>query len=184
VPDVVIDYAAVTPVRVVDTGHTMQFPLDAGGTATIEGVAYDLEQVHFHAPSERAIDGDRLPMEAHVVHRNAEGDLAVLGVLIREGAAHHAFETLFADLPPAGGEERTVDAGLDPPALLPEDRTIYRYAGSLTTPPCTEGVTWLVFAEPIEASGEQIAAFTVHYHDNARPLQPAGSREILLDPED
>jgi carbonic anhydrase len=183
--DVTVDFAPISPLRIVNNGHTIQVNVVPGSTSAINGVAFDLLQFHFHTPSEHAIDGERQAMELHLVHKTPdESETAVLGVLLREGAANAALEPVFASMPAEEGPEQTVEVEVDLMAFLPTDAATFRYGGSLTTPPCTEGVRWLVFAEPVEISAEQLAMFQVIHADNARPLQPVNEREIAEDSAD
>ena len=145
-------------------------------------VSYQLVQYHFHNPSEHTLAGRRFPMEMHLVHRSSSGQLAVVGVLIEEGWRNLAIEPVWANLPRAKGVETHYEhVKVDVDALLPAVRTSYRYDGSLTTPPCTEGVKWIVLTMPIELSAEQINTFTRVMHDNARPVQPLNGRAVIAD---
>jgi carbonic anhydrase len=170
-----IDWTPFAP-EVVDNGHSIEVSAHgAGGGVALGGVRYELLQVHFHHLSEHMIDGRHAPMEAHFVHRGPDGHLLVLGAMIEEGAEN---PTLRAALALAGAEGH-VWAGavpVDPSALIPENHAGYRYEGSLTTPPCSEIVTWHVFAEPVTASHAQIAAFAARYPDNYRPVAALGHR--------
>ncbi len=169
-------------VDVVDNGHTIQVKYDEGSTLVIGETSYDLKQYHFHAPSEHTVDGEHYPMEMHLVHQSAGGALAVIGVLIAEGAANTAFEPVWAHLPDKPGEEAHLEhVAVNVEDLLPAVHVTYRYPGSLTTPPCSEGVSWLVMIEPIELSAEQIAAFTAIISGNNRPVQTLGDRTVAVD---
>ena len=137
----------------LDNGHTLQFTPDAAGRTTIGSDAYDLVQFHFHSPSEHTLNGKAYPLEIHFVNRNADGGLAVVAVFVAEGAANPALA-----------------------ALLPEDRHYFAYSGSLTTPPCTEGVRWNVLATPIEASSDQIATLSAALGTSNRAVQPLHER--------
>ncbi|MEZ5412032.1 MAG: carbonic anhydrase family protein [Acidimicrobiales bacterium] len=166
---------------IVDNGHTIQANIPAGNTSVIDGVVYDLVQFHFHKPSEHEVKGEAFPMELHFVHKNAAGGLAVIGVLLTVGEANPAYDVLWAAQPEAvtaGGEGNKV-AGFDLTELLPPDRHAWRYPGSLTTPPCTEGVSWNVLATPAAVSQSQIDGF--RYDHNARPVQEIGDRLVLAD---
>lgn len=163
--------------ELVNNGHTIQANLRGAGTARIDGAAYQLLQFHFHTPSETTFDGKAYPLAAHLVHRDAEGRLAVVAVLFRLGEENAALKPVFASLPAHKGEKRKL-AALDPAALLPGARGYYAYMGSLTTPPCSEGVRWRVFRTPLEISAAQLAAFRALYPMNARPAQPLNGREI------
>ena len=169
-------------VDVIDNGHTIQVNYDEGSTLQIGEASYELKQYHFHSPSEHTIEGQHLPMEMHLVHQSTEGELAVLGVLIEEGDHNPAFEPVWANLPDEVGEEvhhQHVAVNVDD--LLPADHKTVRYQGSLTTPPCSEGVSWFVAAESIELSADQIAAFTSIFQGNNRPVQPLNDRTVFVD---
>ena len=169
-------------VDVIDNGHTIQINYDEGSTLQLGEASYELKQYHFHSPSEHTIEGQHLPMEMHLVHQSTEGELAVLGVLIEEGDHNPAFEPVWANLPDEVGEtvhHEHVTVNVDD--LLPADHETYRYRGSLTTPPCSEGVSWFVAAEPIALSADQIAAFTSIFQGNNRPVQPLNDRRIFVD---
>lgn len=164
----------------IDNGHTIQVTPDADVGVLIEGVRFGLAQFHFHSPSEHAIEGVRYPLEAHFVMSNAEGELAVLGVLYEEGEHDPAFDLIMGNLPGEVGDARHLEnLELDVAALKPLPGVFYAYSGSLTTPPCSEGVRWFVIAEPEELSAAQIGAITSHLHGNARPLQPLNERKLL-----
>ena len=166
-------------VDVVDNGHTIQVQIDGDNALVEGGTRYELQQLHFHAPSEHEVGGRAFPMEMHLVHRAADGALAVVGVFIEEGAHNPAFEPIFSDLPTKPGGTRHLEhVEVDVDDLLPPSGAHYRYAGSLTTPPCSEGVTWLVLEEPVALSTAQIAAFTSIFPNNRRPVQPRGARAI------
>ncbi|MBX3069090.1 MAG: carbonic anhydrase family protein [Thermomicrobiales bacterium] len=182
--DVAVDFATIAPMRIINNGHTVQVNIDPGSSAEIDSVHYNLLQFHFHAPSEHAIDGERQAMELHFVHKTDETATAVLGLLLREGQANAALEPVFANMPAEAGDEQSVDVELDLAAVLPSNPTTFRYGGSLTTPPCTEGVSWIVFAEPVEISTEQLAIFQAIHPNNARPLQEVNDRDVELDAAD
>ena len=165
----------------INNGHTIQINYPAADTLTLGGVDYQLTQYHFHSPSEHTVDGKRFPMEMHLVHKSAGDRLAVVGVFIAEGAHNKAFDPVWANLPGQKGGETHYPAVTSVGALLPTARTAYRYDGSLTTPPCSEGVSWIVMTTPIELSSEQLAAFTRLIRDNNRPVQQLGGRTILTD---
>ena len=165
--------------RVIDNGHTVQVNLAAGSGLTVGGRRYELVQFHFHRPSEERVDGRQYDMVAHLVHKDAEGRLAVVAVLIERGATPQpVIQTVWANLPLEQGEEVAAQAPLDVGRLLPADRSYFTYMGSLTTPPCTEGVLWMVLKQPVQVSEQQIAIFSRMYPMNARPLQAASGRMI------
>ena len=165
--------------EILDNGHTEQVSVQGGSGIVIDGIYFELKQFHFHTPSENNINGKVFPLEAHFVHANKEGHLAVIAVMFEEGAVNEALKELWVNIPTHTGEHHHIDAKhLD--ALLPEDRDYYRFNGSLTTPPCTEGVRWLVMKKSVTLSKEQIEIFAkiMHKHNN-RPLQPTNARMIL-----
>ncbi len=166
---------------IIDNGHTIQANIPAGNTSVIDGVVYDLAQFHFHKPSEHQVKGETFPMELHLVHKNAAGGLAVIGVMLTVGTPNPAYDTLWAaqpEGPTAEGQGNTV-AGFDLSKLLPPDLHAYRYPGSLTTPPCTEGVSWNVLTTPAQVSEAQLEEF--RYDHNARPVQEIHDRLVLAD---
>ena len=165
--------------EVVDNGHTIQINVAEGSSVVLEGREFSLVQFHFHLPSEHTVDGAASPMEVHFVHAAEEGDLAVIGVFMEAGDEDPAIQGLWEAIP--GPEEAPAAVGaLDPGALLPEGRGYFRYQGSLTTPPCSEVVSWVVMTESISVSQAQVDAFAALYPMNARPVQPLNEREIRL----
>jgi carbonic anhydrase len=166
-----------TQMEVFDNGRSIEAENEnaGGGSIYLGGRWYRLVQFHFHAPSEHTIAGRRFPMELHLVHRSRDGRLAVVGVLIRLGKPNEELAGVLGHVP-ARGEETEVE--LDPNGLLPANRSTYRYDGSLTTPPCTEDVSWIVMREPIELSRDQILAFTHRYFGVNRPVQPLNGRTV------
>jgi carbonic anhydrase len=166
----------------INSGHTIQINYAGADTLTIGNDTYALVQYHFHNPSEHTMKGKHAPMEMHLVHQSATGSLAVVGVLVEEGAHNRAFDPIWANLPKEKGVEIHYPAvAVDVDALLPSVRTSYRYDGSLTTPPCSEGVKWILMAAPIHLSAQQIGAFTQVIHDNNRPTQPLNGRRVVTD---
>jgi len=167
-------------IDLVYNGHTIEEKEDLQSCIEVEGTTYVLEQFHFHSPSEHTIDGKHSAMEMHLVHKSAEGEIAVVGVMIEEGAENEAFAPIWRMLPdmehPTVKAERTVDAA----ALLPENQAYYRYDGSFTTPPCTENVLWMVMLEPVSLSSEQIGLFRGVIQGNNRPVQPLNERSITV----
>lgn len=168
-------------VTILNNGHTIQVNYDPGSSITLNGVRYDLVQFHFHAHSEHALAGQFAPLEVHLVHKNAKGGLAVVGVLLNAGAENPSYAAVLNNLPAEESEAHAVSgATVDANQLLPSERTYWRYNGSLTTPPCSEGVQWLVMNTPVELSAAQIGAYTAIYNANARPLQPFNARTFVL----
>ena len=169
------------PLKVLNNGHTIQVDGSDGGSLILDGKAYDLLQFHFHHPSEHMIEGRPAAMEVHFVHKASDGGLAVLGVMVVEGPPHPVLETIWSTMPDKAGETVTGGGLIDFRSLLPADPITYRYAGSLTTPPCSEVVQWVVYRKPITASDSQIRRFATMFPNNARPVQPLGRRKLLLD---
>ena len=165
--------------RVVDNGHTVMVTYPPGSMVRIGTAEYEIQQLHFHMPAEETIDGKSFPLGAHLVHKNKEGKLAVIAVLFQEGPANQGLAAAFAHIPPKSDKgEVSEGVKVDATSLLPKQRSYFTFQGSLTTPPCTEGVTWYVLRNPVTASAEQIATFAKHYPHDARPVQPLGGREI------
>ena len=171
-----IDYRP-TALNIFNNGHTVQVNADPGSSLRLDGVDYALAQYHFHARSEHTVAGRPADMELHLVHRSQAGALAVVGVLMTRGADNPAFAPTLSNLPAQEGAPRTVPGvTANPAAMLPSDRAYYRYDGSLTTPPCTEGVRWLVMASPVQLSDAQLGAFQKLFARDYRPVQPLNGR--------
>lgn len=168
------------PVRfnVLDDGHTIQVNPGPGNRISVMGRSFELVQFHFHHPAEERIDGRGFPMVAHLVHKDGEGKLAVVSVLIEEGKPNDLLQNIWNALPLEKNEPASAPGLLDLNELLPERREYFTYMGSLTTPPCTEGVLWIVLKQPVQASSRQIAIFSRLYPMNARPLQALAGRLI------
>lgn len=168
---------------IVNNGHTVQVNFAVGSTINLDGHEFALKQVHFHAPSENLIDGKSFPLEAHLVHADANGNLAVIGVMYEEGSANAELDKAWRQMPAHADEKSELQAIVSPDALLPTDRRYYRFSGSLTTPPCSEGVAWIVMKRPLAASRQQIEQFahTMH-HPNNRPVQPINARLLATIP--
>lgn len=164
---------------IVNNGHTIQVNIAEGSSLTVGEARYTLAQFHFHRPSEHLIGGKNFPMEAHFVHRNAAGGLGVIGVLMATGRANKVFNKIVATMPAQEGPPVKADAAIDPNGLLPIRRGYYRYAGSLTTPPCSETVDWMLLTVPVEVAQADIDAFAKLYPMNARPAQKLDRRFIL-----
>jgi carbonic anhydrase len=168
-----------TVMDIVDNGHTLQVTNDMPMSIQVDETLYELVQYHFHSPSEHTIDGKHAPLEAHFVHKSAAGKLAVLGLLVEEGAHDVLWEPLMSQLPDGPGDDRHIEGlDLDMNEFRPLPKRYYRYEGSLTTPPCSEGVRWVVMAEKRQISAEQMAAIVSRLHDNNRPVQALGKRTI------
>lgn len=163
---------------VVNNGHTIQVNISGENTLQSGGKTYRLLQFHFHSPSEEAVGGRRFPLVAHFVHATAAGELAVIGVLFEDGLASAELAPVFANLPSESGQSVELAGALDLRKLLPASLAHWNFDGSLTTPPCSEGVNWFVLQSRGRLSADQIRAFTRLYPDSARPLQPRNAREI------
>jgi carbonic anhydrase len=167
------------PLTVTDTHHTFQVNVPAGsGGITVGGDHYDLVQFHFHRPSEEAIRGKHHAMVVHLVHKNDKGELAVVAVLIHEGAANAFLKPVFDNFPVEGTESKAAGTDTDPMQLLPAKRGYYTFEGSLTTPPCSEQVRWFVLRNAVAASAAQVGQFAARYPHNARPVQPLHARSV------
>jgi carbonic anhydrase len=176
-PPLVFDYKPA-PLKIINNGHTVQVNYAPGSKISIGGHVYDVVQFHFHHPSEEKIQGRAYDMVAHIVHKDSEGHLAVVAVLLKSGAENKFLGGFWSHLPPSAGPEQTfADVKVNLADLLPDARGYYTFMGSLTTPPCTEQVRWFVLKTPVDLSATQIAAFARLYPDNARPTQPANGRK-------
>lgn len=175
---VVFDYQA-SRFAVLDNGHTVQVELPPGNTIEVGGKRFELKQFHFHRPSEERIDGRQFEMSLHLVHKDEQGRLAVVALLFDQGPPHAVLQQVWNNLPLERGEANPARTPLELAALLPADRRYYTYMGSLTTPPCSEGVQWIVMRHPVTLSPAQIELFARIYPMNARPVQSAAGRRIL-----
>jgi carbonic anhydrase len=164
---------------IINNGHTIQLNFAEGSTLTLGDVKYQLVQVHFHRPSEHTIAGKSFPMEAHFVHRADSGALAVIGVLMAEGQRNEAFSRIVKTMPAAEGPAVKADPKINPNALLPQKLGYYRYSGSLTTPPCSEIVEWVLLTAPLHVAAADVEAFAKLYPMNARPVQKDNRRFVL-----
>ncbi len=163
--------------KVLNNGHTIQVNVEPGSKVRIDGKPYDLLQFHFHKPSEELIDGKPAAMVIHFVHKNAEGQLAVIGVLLKEGNENPGIKTIWSNLPATAGAEVIPDKVMFNPAnLLPPEFDFYTYEGSLTTPPCTEKVKFFIMKSQVNIGRDQVGAFP--FKKNARPVQPLNGRVI------
>jgi len=164
--------------RVIDNGHTVQVNVAPGNTIDVMGQQFQLVQFHFHRPSEERIDGKAYDMVVHLVHKSLEGKLAVVAVLLEKGSAQPVVQSVWNNLPLEKNSELAARAPIDLNQLLPAARGYFTYMGSLTTPPCSEGVLWMVMKQPVTISPEQIGIFARLYPMNARPIQQAAGRLI------
>ena len=178
-PSMLFNYKP-SPLKIIDNGHTIEVSYSPGSYVSVEGKQYNLEQIHFHKPSEEKVDGKGHEMEIHLVHRTQDNRIAVVAVFVDPGKENPLIKTLWANLPQTKDQERVVDnVTINAVQLLPQDKGYYTYSGSLTTPPCTEDVTWFVLKTPVQASADQIARFGRIYPMNARPIQPRNDRDIM-----
>jgi len=168
------------PLEVLNNGHTIQANYASGSRISVAGKTYDLLQFHFHSPSENTINGKSFPLEAHLVHKAADGQLAVIGVMFEEGAGNAVLEKVWKVMPAKEGSvERAADESVSVMELLPASKDYYAFDGSLTTPPCTEGVKWMVLKQPVSVSAEQVQHFLHTLHgSNNRPVQPLHGRVV------
>ncbi len=172
-------YEAV-PLTIVNNGHTIEVEYEPGSTFTVDGVPFTLSQFHLHSESEHTLAGQRYPMELHLVHKAADGRLAVIGVMVQAGSENPAWKPVLDNMPAEeGAPQHIAGVSVNAADLLPADKSFYRYNGSLTTPPCTQGVNWFVMRNAVELSAAQIDQFRAIYSDNYRPVQPLNGRAFL-----
>ncbi|NEU09571.1 carbonic anhydrase family protein [Flavihumibacter sp. R14] len=168
--------------ELINNGHTIQVTPHEGSTITYSGKVYHLKQFHFHTPSEHTINGKHYPMEIHLVHEADDKSLAVIGVLVQEGKHNSNFDQLIKYLPNAAGERKTHDSvSIDVSMNIPEILSAWHYIGSLTTPPCSENVQWLVLTNPVAMSMEQLSAFSSRLKNNNRPVQALNGRMLTIE---
>jgi carbonic anhydrase len=182
-PSIDVDYHP-SAINLVHNGHTIQLNYDEGSTLSIDEEVYNLLQFHFHIPSEHTIEGENFPMEMHLVHRNEEGELAVMGVMLdvdEDGIeeASDVFDLIFSELPDEEGEY-SMDGEVNAADFLPETVQILTYQGSLTTPPCSEGVTWMLSGQQLFVAQQIIDDFGAVFEFNNRPTQPLNERPLTL----
>ena len=173
---IVFNYAQAGK-NIVNNGHTVQVNFDGKQSIEIEGKIFNLLQLHFHAPSKNLIAGHSFPLEMHLVHSDKNGNLAVVGVMLKEGKTNLELAKIWSKMPKSG--EVDLGSKIDLTNLLPKEQAYYRFNGSLTTPPCTEGVTWFVMKNPITISSQQLAQFKSLYEGNNRPVQTINARPVL-----
>ena len=179
-PPIQFDYQSA-PLHIVNNGHTVQINYAPGSFITVGSKRYQLTQFHFHHPSEEHINGKGFEMVAHLVHAGADGKLAVVAVLLDPGAEDSATASIWTNLPDHEGPEQKLDSiSIDARGLLPQERGYYTFSGSLTTPPCTEDVTWFVLKTPKHIAKAQANSFGKLYPNDARPTQPLFGRDVLV----
>ena len=177
---IVVDYQP-SPLTVVNNNHTLLVNYAPGSSITVAGKRYDLLELYFRSPSEHTIGGKSYDLEVQLVHKAADGQLGIVGVMFEAGPANKTVAKLWQYMPQRAGQ--TVEAGavtVNAADLLPPDMAYFNYSGSSTMPPCNEGVNWMVLATPMNVSRGQVAQFTALFPSNARPLQPLNERAVLL----
>ncbi len=181
-PNIVFSYSA-GEAGIFNNGHTVEAEpmMEGENSIDLNGTTYPFLQLHFHAPSEHEIDGQHYPLEVHFVHKTEDGQIAVVGVLVTEGAENAAWKPFTDHIGSATEDPEATLTELDWSTMLPAVQSTIRYDGSLTTPGCAEGVKWNVMTDPIAMSAEQIAAFTGVYSENSRPVQPLDGRTVVID---
>lgn len=178
-PPITFNYDTGTT-EIINNGHTVMIEYAPGSTITVDGHTYELKQFHFHAPSEHTVDGEHFPMEAHLVHADEDGNLAVVAVFYRIGQTNVTLSKLWQHLPHQAGIKHYLPAHHNVSHLMPDNRDYYSYTGSLTMPPCTEGVRWLILKTPVRLLKDHIDQFkaVVEQPDN-RPVQPLNDRIVV-----
>jgi carbonic anhydrase len=177
-PELLFDYG-FSHVNIINNGHTVQFNTDAGSNLSVNDKSYELLQFHYHALSEHTINGEHSALEVHFVNRHSDNDLSVIGAMIEEGSENSLFAEYLDKFPTKGEAFIAEEDSINLMSLLPESKAYYYYKGSLTTPPCSEVVSWYVLKEPIKASAEQIEQFSAILNNNYRPVQALNGREIF-----
>jgi carbonic anhydrase len=178
-PPVLFNYKP-SPLRIIDNGHTIQVNYAPGSFVTVAGKQYQLVRFDFHKPSEEKVSGKDHEMAVHLVHADKDGKLAVVAIFLDPGKENALIKTLWSNLPQTKDKESVVETvKINALELLPQDKGFYTFTGSLTTPPCTEGVTWFVLKTPTQISADQIARFAKLYPMNARPVQPLNERDLV-----
>lgn len=181
-PPIEFRYRAA-PLRLVNDGHTVRVRIANGSHILLGRERYTLQQIHFHTPGGDKVRGEEFPLAAHFLHKNSAGRLAVVVVLFRQGAENKVLTSLWSRIPSrAAGEQTLADVAINVADLLPPAHGYYAYEGSLTSPPCTEGVNWMVLKQPLELSAEQLARYRQLFANNARPVQPLHGRVVRESP--
>ncbi|MBC9719562.1 carbonic anhydrase family protein [Streptomyces sp. TRM66268-LWL] len=173
-----IDYKVVS-LKLENNGHTVQATVPPGNTIAVDGTSYELQQFHFHLPSEHTVRGEGAAMEVHFVHKDAAGKIAVLGVLMDETPGLSPFASIWKTLPAQKGETRNIDQPDDLNSLLPQEHGSFQYEGSLTTPPCSEGVRWVVLRQVVGISPEEVNQYRKIFPRTNRPVQPRNDRDLV-----
>jgi len=177
-PPILFNYKP-SPLSIIDDGHTIRVDIAPGSRISVEGGVYDLTAIEFHKPGEVKVDGKAHEMSAHLFHKNKDGRIAIVAVPLEQGKENEVVKTLWSHLPVTKGKEVVIDSvKINPVGLLPAKKDYYMFAGSLTTPPCSENVKWMVLMQPVQISGEQIRQFAKLYPMNARPAQALNDRDV------
>jgi len=177
-PPIRFDYKP-SPLHIIDNGHTVMITYNPGSFISVGSKKYALKQFHFHVPSEEKINGKSYEMVVHLVHANEDDELAVVAVLLQKGNDNPLVRQLWNHLPTEEGKEKSLNnVQIDIAGLLPADLGYYTFAGSLTTPPCSENVTWFVLKHPVAISNTEIERFSKMHQNNARPVQPLYDRIV------
>lgn len=177
-PKIDVNYKQ-SPLNISNNGHTVQVNYNSGSNVKIGNKQYNLQQVHFHTPSEHAVEGKNSPMEVHFVHKDQQGKLGVIGVLVEQGKENKELQNIWNNIPKTPGQNVSFNnVKVNAEKLIPQNKQYFSYTGSLTTPPCSEQVSWYVIKQPIQASKQQIKAFKNFYQYNARPQQPLKGRQV------
>ncbi len=180
-PDLAFNYNAF-PIKIVDNGHTLQVNNNGTNSLSYNGKTYAFKQFHFHYHSEHLLDGAASDMEMHLVHQEpTSGALLVVGYFLKKGAENPLFASVLANWPKEHETEVTTTTSIDMNSILPADKRYYTYVGSLTTPPCSQGVTFFIMKSPLEVSSAQLDQFKAHYDHDARPVQSLNSRLVYED---
>jgi carbonic anhydrase len=179
-PNIVFHYHP-SRLKFQNDGRTIQAEVEDGNSIEANGEHYDLETILFHAPSEHTVHGKHADAELQLVHRNVAGQLAIVAVLLRIGAADAVLRDVWNNLPAASGPVKTMDVTINLEGILPQDRRTYRYDGSQTVPPCAEVVSWLVMRDAMPIGANQLSGLTAIIEQNTRPVQPLNQRTILED---
>jgi carbonic anhydrase len=182
-PDLRFDYRREPLQYLINNGKTIRVNYhdapDTGSVLIAGGIRYQLTQFHFHRPSEETVNGKPYDMEVHLMHESSDGKVAGVTVFLKAGAPNTTIQRIWDHMPKTEGQEHEVDSvTIDPAGLLPRNASYFMYEGSLTAPPCTEGVTWFVLKTPVEISPAQIAAFAKLYPHDVRPVQPLNGRIV------
>jgi len=177
-PPILFDYKPA-PLHIIDNGHTIEVDYPPGSSISVGAKTYQLLQFHFHHPSEEHIRGKISELEVHLVHSDSQGNKVVVAVLINLRQNNDFLQSIFSHVPHQKDTEESMDVIVDATKLLPDGHSYYTFPGSLTTPPCTENVTWFVLKNPVEASASQIKMFAKIHNNDARPIQALSGRGVL-----